>query len=401
LKRNVLIVINAYRPSFKSGGPIKSIENLVQNLTSVTSDFAFYIVTKDRDSGDKEPFANIKSDTWSHINNANILYKLEKNINLQSYIKLFKSQSFDNIYINSFFNYKFTILPLMALFLLGMLNKVIIAPRGEFSEGALALKYFKKKIFIIMFNTIGIKNIVKWHSTSEEESSDIKNVLNIKATKIYCIPNLPSLSSNTEINSNRKKKPGEINLVYISRISKKKNLVGILRTLQLLKTREYIVNLNIYGTANREEDKKYLSICQKVASKLPSNINVFFNGAISPFLVPNELKNHDLFFLPTYGENFGHSIMEALQANIPILISNKTPWKELEEQSIGWSFEPDDFQSFANTIDVLVNKNEDEWNLYRLAAKNFVNKYMSDVNISILKYEQLFNQTTLKSTSID
>jgi glycosyltransferase involved in cell wall biosynthesis len=56
--------------------------------------------------------------------------------------------------------------------------------------------------------------------------------------------------------------------------------------------------------------------------------------------VPNEqviqvLQEHHLFVLPTFGENFGHAIFEALLAGKPVLISDKTPWLGLEKKKLG------------------------------------------------------------------
>ena len=52
-KIRILIFIDWFLPAYKAGGPIRSIANLVDNLHA---DFDFYIVTGDRDLGDKNPF---------------------------------------------------------------------------------------------------------------------------------------------------------------------------------------------------------------------------------------------------------------------------------------------------------------------------------------------------------
>jgi glycosyltransferase involved in cell wall biosynthesis len=36
---------------------------------------------------------------------------------------------------------------------------------------------------------------------------------------------------------------------------------------------------------------------------------------------------HDLFVLPTRGENFGHVIIESLNVGTPVLLSDRTPWQ--------------------------------------------------------------------------
>ena len=41
-------------------------------------------------------------------------------------------------------------------------------------------------------------------------------------------------------------------------------------------------------------------------------------------------------FLPTFAENYGHSIVEALSVGTPMLISDNSPWKNLQEKGFGW-----------------------------------------------------------------
>jgi len=49
------------------------------------------------------------------------------------------------------------------------------------------------------------------------------------------------------------------------------------------------------------------------------------------------MRGHDLFFLPTRGENFGHVIHEALNAGLPVLISDRTPWSGVTAAGAGWA----------------------------------------------------------------
>ena len=42
------------------------------------------------------------------------------------------------------------------------------------------------------------------------------------------------------------------------------------------------------------------------------------------------------FILPTYSENFGIAIAEALACGTPVITTQGTPWKELESYQCGW-----------------------------------------------------------------
>lgn len=50
----------------------------------------------------------------------------------------------------------------------------------------------------------------------------------------------------------------------------------------------------------------------------------------------NELRRAELFVFPSVSENFGISIAEALYAELPVIATKGTPWKELEMHRCGW-----------------------------------------------------------------
>jgi glycosyltransferase involved in cell wall biosynthesis len=62
-------------------------------------------------------------------------------------------------------------------------------------------------------------------------------------------------------------------------------------------------------------------------------------------------SRHDLFLFPTRGENFGHVIFESLAAGTPVLVSDRTPWQDLDAAGVGWVRSLDRMQDFVDVID--------------------------------------------------
>ena len=96
-------------------------------------------------------------------------------------------------------------------------------------------------------------------------------------------------------------------------------------------------------------------------AKLPSNITTHYHGAIAHAKVPIVLGLNDLFLFPTKGENFGHVIIEALQAGLPVLISDRTPWKDLEFFGVGMSLPLTATSAFSSRVDEVSNWKTNDW----------------------------------------
>ena len=50
----------------------------------------------------------------------------------------------------------------------------------------------------------------------------------------------------------------------------------------------------------------------------------------------HQLSESHFFVLPTLNENFGYVFIEALAAGCPLLVSENTVWKDIEQRGVGW-----------------------------------------------------------------
>ncbi|MDT8860306.1 glycosyltransferase family 4 protein [Alkalihalobacillus sp. MEB130] len=352
MKKKVLIMAGYYVPSIKGGGPIQSIKNLVDSLSDKID---FYIVAADRDLGDSEPFSDIKIDEWVEFGKAKVFYTNPSELTWQKTSKIIKNVDCDAIYLNSFFSFKYSIVP-MLLKKAKIIPRipVVIAPRGEFSPGALELKSKKKTLYLSIAKALRIYNDVVWHGTAEIERTHIKQAFS-NAPKIIVANNLTPDYSMLNYEKKVEKKTGELEIIFVSRIHPKKNLI---KAIELLKKTDGKIKFNIYGPI---EDKAYWEKCEKAVVELPPNIKVLYKGILGRDQIRNAFMGNHIFLFPTLGENFGHVISEALIGGCPVIISDQTPWTNLEKKSIGWDIPLKNDDKFIEALNYCVGLDQDEY----------------------------------------
>jgi len=369
-----------YIPSIKGGGPIRSIKNLVDRLSNKAD---FYIITYNRDLGDNEQFSNIETDEWVQVGNANVLYINTSKLTWLKMEKIINSLNFDMIYLNSFFSYKYSFMPVM-LRRMKRIPKtpIVIAPRGEFSPGALKLKNEKKKIYIFFTKILGVYNDILWHGTTETEKYHIKQIFN--TSKIIIANNLTEDYSMLNYKKKIEKKKGKLKIVFVSRIHPKKNLT---KSIELLNKINGEIEFNIYGPI---EDEGYWMRCKKMIQELPQNIKVVYRGILSHAQVREVFMEHHVFLFPTLGENYGHVISEALIGGCPVIVSDRTPWNNLEKKQVGWDIPLKNDDKFIEVLNYCLQLNQDEYEKIAKRAFSFGKERSLNPNDKI-DTERLFN----------
>jgi glycosyltransferase involved in cell wall biosynthesis len=321
-------ILACYIPGFKGGGPIKSISELTN---AIGAEFDFRVFTLDRDLGDSHAYPNVPSLTWQTVGNASVYYIPPRMFRFLPLLKILRNNSADILYLNSFFNFRTSILPLILLKAgLVRYRKVILAPRGEFSPNALLQRQLKKKLFLLVSRITGLHRGVIWQASSSREMGHIQATLGISDSSIVEAPNLSSgdAEQTTATRAFAPREPGPVRVVFLSRISPFKNLDFLLTAMS--KCAEPI-EFTIYGPI---ECETFWRACNALIAKLPSHITVSYAGEIPSEKVAETFGKHDVFFFPTKGENFGHVIHESLSAGTCVVVSDQTPWHETNEQGI-------------------------------------------------------------------
>lgn len=335
----VLAFSSYYLPGYKAGGPIQSLANLVSQLGD---DISFRIVTADRDPGDTAPYPGITPGQWCPVGKVQVRYLAPEDRTLGSIARILSETPHDMLFLNSFFDPRFTTLPLLARRLnLAPRTPVLLAPRGEFSVGALDLKAWKKRAFMVLARHAGLYREIRWLASSGHEAADIKREFGDAMISIAA--DLPS--ANWATSRRKPRSPGDpLRVVFLSRISPMKNLDFALRV--LCKVRVPVV-FDIFGP---KEDPGYWERCSALATQVPEHVAVSYRGSLTPPEVIETVADYELFFLPTRGENFGHVIAEAILAGTRLLISDQTPWRGLSTADVGHDLPLNDIEGYVDAI---------------------------------------------------
>lgn len=371
----VLVFVRYYLPGFKAGGPVRSIDNLVGHLGD---EFDFHVVTSDRDLGDVAAYPGVAADARAKVGKATVTYLSPRDQSFSGICRLLRATPHDLVYLNSFFDPVFSAVPLLLRrFGLAPHKPYLVAPRGEFSPGALALKAWKKRLYLWGVQAGGLFCNVGWQASTEYEAAEIVRAFKADPGHIHVAPN-PTASESGQCcaPSFVHRDPGmPLRVVFLSRISPKKNLRLALRVVAQIREP---IQFDIYGPVT---DEAYWQRCQADIAALPSHVQVNYRGAVHPDKIREIMSGHDLFFLPTLGENFGHVIAEALSAGTPVLIADTTPWRDLEAAGVGWDLRLDEEQSFLRCIEHCARLGAEEYEAWRASIRRFAVTRLRDPEV--------------------
>jgi glycosyltransferase involved in cell wall biosynthesis len=374
----ILTFVDYYLPGYKAGGPIRALQNLVDNLYRTVD---FYILTRCHDQGEPD-YKGFEQNQWLTVGFAKVQYLSRGWRRFMHIMRQVQSKEFDQIYLNSFFSIEFSVMPLLANWLSGRGLPVTLAPRGEFCAGAIELKTFKKLFFIRIMRAARFYSRVTWQASTQAEVAEIHQFF--PAARCHIARELaPPISDQPVLPA--VKVPGELHLIFISRISRKKNLDFAIKILDTIK--EGAVSFDIYGPI---EDPLYWQECLKAIETLGSNISVNYCGDLKHADVMAALQRRHVFFLPTLGENFGYAILEAFFAGRPVIVSDTTPWRELERSAIGFDLPLVDEASYTRALRYFLSLDQAGFDAVVSAVASYIHNYRADFAEQVTASEQLF-----------
>ncbi|MGB6687376.1 MAG: glycosyltransferase family 4 protein [Terracidiphilus sp.] len=367
MRKRILICAANYLPGYKSGGPIRSVVNLITHLGSSLD---FYVITRDRDAGDDRPYEGITPGEWHEVGKARVLYCSRVSPGVLR--KAFQEVRPDLIHLGSFQD-TFTIFAVL-LRRIGAFGDtpVVLAPRGEFSAGAMAIKRTKKRIYRYSAKMLGLHEGLLWQAMGPREKQEILEAAPARRLDPDSIFVARSITEQPVFSaSHLDKQAGTVKLAFISRVSEKKNLHYVLELLRQIRGR---IEFNIYGPVT-EKDAAYWEKCRALLNNLPENIEVQYHGSVEPSAVLQVLHEHHFFVLPTRGENYCHAAVESFLNGTPVILSDETPWTGLRQTYSGFDIPLNDSDEWVAVLQQCVDMDQSIYNSFLEGAKEYSSRF--------------------------
>ena len=310
----VRVLAPYFTPAVNGGGPIRTLDALTR---TAPEGLDIEVLTSDRDLGCAErlpvPHGTVRD------GRRRIRYLDVRGIaGIGRLARAVRRPVYDVLYLNSVFDARFAVLPL-ALRRGGLMPTCtfLVAPRGEFDPGALTVKSTKKRVFLAAARWAGVFRGLVWHASTQLEAEHIRRVVGPDAVVV-----VRENETDLPVRALREPvpEPEPLRVVTIGRISPKKRLHLLIEALGSV---DAPVHLTVIGP---DDDAHYARRCRTIAAGLPPSATVVFRGALPHDEVMRQLAACHAMVTATAGENFGHTIAEALSAGRPVLLPDTTPW---------------------------------------------------------------------------
>ncbi|MGD1858963.1 MAG: hormogonium polysaccharide biosynthesis glycosyltransferase HpsP [Leptolyngbyaceae cyanobacterium] len=213
----------------------------------------------------------------------------------------------------------------------------LMRPLGTLDPADLRKKRQIKKLYAAVLERPNLAGAAAIHFTSEQEAQ-VSERFGTETSGIVLplgVTPLPPAAAAADARDRFAIPRDRPLILFMSRLDPKKGIDLLLPALEILQHEGLDFHLVMCG-ANPQDREYEQSVHQRVErSELRSHVT--FTGFVSGDLKTALLQAADLFVLPSYYENFGISVAEAMLAGLPVVISNQVHiWNTIQHTESGW-----------------------------------------------------------------
>ncbi len=206
--------------------------------------------------------------------------------------------------------------------------KRVLSPRGMLEPWALAHHRWRKKLTWILYQRADLHRSAGLHATSAAEATQLRS-LGFEGP-IATIPN--------GVEHPREHDPAPFNqqpeAVFMSRIHPKKGLPMLVEAWSQVRPPGW--KMKVIGP----DERGHRAEVEELVRSHGLQDEWTFSAAVTGDGRWDALRGAQLFILPSYSENFGVVIAEALCVGLPVITTTGTPWARLVEQGCGMQVAP-------------------------------------------------------------
>jgi glycosyltransferase involved in cell wall biosynthesis len=205
---------------------------------------------------------------------------------------------------------------------------LVLSPRGMLEPWAMQYHCWRKRVARMIWQDNVLKRVSMFHATSQGELMSIRQ-LGLRQP-VAVIPN-GIVDQFTRVHP---RNTGQVRrCVFLSRLHPKKGIPLLLEAWQAAQPAGWELVIAGYG-----EDRHVREVKAALAANDLAAVKVI--GELRGDEKWRFLGNADLFVLPSYSENFGLAVAEAMLAGLPVITTTGTPWSALKQHALGWWVEP-------------------------------------------------------------
>lgn len=251
----------------------------------------------------------------------------------------------------------------------------------DYPDESMRVRYLRKMVYYINFRweAFMCNKANKIISVSPSLKVETENQYHINSNKVVVVTN--GIDTKIFKKTYPSKTPVK-NLLYVGKISYRKNIVDLIRIFKQLINVDQEFKLYILGSGEQE----YMRKVHASIAKYKLNDKVYMYPYSTDDALNDLYGKCGIFVLTSLVEGFGLVVLEAMTKGLPVVAYDNLGVRDIIDGTNGYLIRPFDYQNFVNKILYLYNNSK----IYRkmsLKAQKTVDTFSWDKSVNKLVKE--------------